>query len=114
MPTAGPVIDTVPVVSRKAPVIFGVLTLGMVLILVLRSPRTGDTTFRLAANTDFVALPELTVPSMAGAWTLTAVCALLTAESVRRYVAHRSTPVWAAGGLRRRLDGGLPDLGRGR
>ncbi|WP_457206715.1 ABC transporter permease [Nocardioides sp. P5_C9_2] len=92
-PTSAPVIDTVPVVSRKAPVIFGVLTLGMVLIL-LFAAQSGDTTFRLSASTDFATLPELTVPAMAGAWTMTVACALLTAESVRRYLARRATPMW--------------------
>ena len=42
VPTAGPVIDTVPVVSRKVPIIFGVLTLCMALIL-LFAPQDGET-----------------------------------------------------------------------
>ncbi len=93
-PTAGPVVETVTVVSRKTPVIFSVLTLGLVLILALSS-ETGDTTFRLAADTDFFSLPEVTIPSLPGAWVFTAVCAVLTAESVRRYLAKGSTPGWA-------------------
>ncbi|KRF35386.1 ABC transporter permease [Nocardioides sp. Soil805] len=92
-PTSAPVVDTVAVRSLKTPVIFGVLTLGLALILLLEAP-SGDTTFRLAVSTDFASLPELTVPAAAGAWTLTAVCALLTAESVRRYLARRTSPIW--------------------
>ena len=51
---------------------------------------------------------------MPTAWILTAVCALLTAESVRRYLAKRPTPGWVVVALRRGLDGGLPHLGRRR
>jgi ABC-type uncharacterized transport system permease subunit len=92
--TRGPVVATVTVVSRKTLVILGVLTLGLALILAT-SAETGETTFRLAADSDFVTLPELTVPSLRTAWILAAVCALLTAESLRRYVAGRPTPAWA-------------------
>ncbi|HXH77087.1 ABC transporter permease [Nocardioides sp.] len=92
--TGGPVVATVTVVSRKTLIIFAVLTVGLALILA-RSAETGETTFRLAADTDFVSLPELTVPSLRTAWLLAAVCALLTAESLRRYLAKRSTPAWA-------------------
>lgn len=92
-PTAGPVIDTVPVVTRKVPISFGVLTLAMALILLVEPP-SGDTTFRLAVGTDFVALPELTVPSAAGAWVLTVLCGLLAAESTRRYLSGHRTPTW--------------------
>ena len=52
------------VVDRKAPVIFGVLTLGLALIVALAA-QTGDTTFRLAVPSDFVELPRITVPSTA-------------------------------------------------
>ena len=93
-PVSGPVVATVTVVSRKTLVIFAVLTVALGLILAT-SAETGETTFRLAADTDFVALPELTVPSLPSAWLLAAACALLTAESLRRYVANRQTPGWA-------------------
>lgn len=93
-PTSGPVVATVVVVSRKTLVIFAVLTAALALILVT-SAETGDTTFRLAADTDFFQLPELTIPSLPSAWILAAVCALLTAESLRRYLAKRPTPGWA-------------------
>ena len=92
--TGGPVISRVTVVSRKTLVIFAVLTAGLALILAT-SAEDGDTTFRLAVDTDFVSLPNLTVPSLVTAWILTAVCALLSAESLRRYLAKRPTPGWA-------------------
>ncbi len=93
-PTGGPVIGTVTVLSRKTLVIFAVLTVALALILAM-SAESGDTTFRLAAETDIVSLPELTVPSLPTAWVLAAICALLTAESLRRYLAKRRTPGWA-------------------
>jgi simple sugar transport system permease protein len=88
------VVATVTVVSRKTLVIFAVLTAALGVILAT-SGETGDTTFRLAADTDFFALPEVTVPSLPGAWVLAAVCALLTAESLRRYLSRQPTPGWA-------------------
>lgn len=91
--TGGPVIATVTVVSRKTLVIFAALTAALGVILAT-SAETGDTTFRLAADTDFFALPDLTVPSLPTAWVLTALCALLTAESLRRYLTQRPTPGW--------------------
>jgi general nucleoside transport system permease protein len=92
-PATAPVIATVAKVSRKTVVVFAVLTAGLALILLL-APASGDTTFRLSVPTDFVTLPEVTVPAMAGAWALTLVCALLTAEALRRYLARRHTPAW--------------------
>jgi ABC-type uncharacterized transport system permease subunit len=91
--TSGPVVATVAVVSRKTLVILAVLTAGLALILAT-SGETGDTTFRLAVDTDFASLPEVTVPALPTAWLLTAVCALLTGESLRRYLAKRRTPGW--------------------
>ena len=92
-PSSAPTIGSVPVVSRKAPIILGLLTVALGLILVLAA-QTGETTYRLAAASDFVELPELTVPTMATAWVLAVVCALLAAESIRRLVARRRTPGW--------------------
>lgn len=91
--TGGPVVGTVKVASRKTLVIFAVLTAGLALILAT-SAEAGDTTFRLAADSDFFQLPQLTVPSLPTAWVLAAVCAVLTAESLRRYLTKRSTPGW--------------------
>ena len=92
--TGGPVVATVKVVSRKTLVIFAVLTAALAALVLLRG-EPGDSTFRLATGTDFFQLPELTIPSVPGAWLLTLVCALLTAESLRRYLAKRPTPGWA-------------------
>ena len=118
--TAGPVAAVVTVVSRKTLVIFAVLTAALAALVLLRGT-PGDATFRLAADTDFFQLPELTIPSVPTAWALTAVCALLTAESLRRYVAKSPTPgwvvvlfavAWLAGFLTEEASGGsLPVVG---
>lgn len=80
------------VVTRKTPLVFTLLTLGLGAAVAL-APATGDTTFRLATKTDFVALPEITVPSQGTAWVMVALLALIAAETWRRYLAQRRTPV---------------------
>jgi len=83
----------VTVVDRKAPVLFGLLTVGLALI-VLFAAQDGDTTFRLNVASDFVELPRLTVPSTVTAWILMVVCALCTAGSVAMFRQKRNTPLW--------------------
>ncbi|WP_307861940.1 ABC transporter permease [Nocardioides sp. SYSU D00065] len=79
--------------ARKLPVVLGVLTLGLGLILVLSS-HSGDTTFQLAADTDFVALPDIVVPSGPTGWVMVLACLALTAEAVRRMLGHLRQPTW--------------------
>ena len=81
------------VVDRKGPVIFAVLTVALALIVAL-APQPGDTTFRLAADSDFAQLPALTVPSTATAWLLVLACVLSTAVAILRYLRQRPTPLW--------------------
>ncbi|MGZ5403132.1 MAG: ABC transporter permease [Nocardioides sp.] len=97
-PAAAPTADAhemhvIAVASRKVPVLFGLLTLGLGLAILL-SPQSGDTTFRLASRNDFFALPDITVPSQGTAWLMVALLAVCTGESVRRYLARRPTPLW--------------------
>ncbi len=88
-----PLAGVTTVVDRKAPILFGALTLVLLLIVAL-VPESGDTTFRLATGADFVQLPEITVPSTATAWILVVVCALCTAAAVRLYLQRRNSPLW--------------------
>ncbi|HEU4811382.1 MAG TPA: ABC transporter permease [Nocardioides sp.] len=81
------------VVDRKAPILFGVLTVGLLLIVAL-APQSGDATFRLATSTDFVELPAVTVPSTATTWLLVLVCALCTAASILLFLKERNTRLW--------------------
>ncbi len=84
---------TTAVVSKKAPALLGFLTLALALILLLEA-KPGKTAFGLAQDSDFFQLPDLTLPSTITAWVLVAVCAALTAESVRRYLVKATTPMW--------------------
>ncbi|MDO9457655.1 ABC transporter permease [Nocardioides sp.] len=87
--------QVIPVVSRKTPVLFSILTLALA-AAVLLGGESGDTTFRLASRDDFFELPEITVPSQGTAWVVVVLLALGSAEAWRRYLARRSTPLWIA------------------
>ncbi|WP_242497199.1 ABC transporter permease [Nocardioides oleivorans] len=79
--------------ARKLPIILGVLALGLAIVLI-RAGHSGDTTFRLATDSDFVSLPDIVVPSAGTAWTMVVVCLALTAEAVRRMLARSRQPMW--------------------
>ena len=79
--------------AKKLPIIFGVMV-ALLAITLLRSSHAGDTTFQLAAETDFVTLPDITVPSMLTAWLMVLVCAAVLGESVRRLLARVRQPMW--------------------
>ena len=81
--------------AKKMPILLGVMTAVLAVIL-LRSPHSGETTFELAAPNDFIQLPDIVVPSMLTAWVMVAVCAVLTAETVRRTLGGQRQPVWLA------------------
>ena len=79
--------------ARKLPVALGVLTLLLAAIL-LGSPHSGKTTFQLSAESDFVTLPDIVVPSGPTAWLMVVICLALTAEAVRRLLTHQRQPGW--------------------
>ncbi|HTW18477.1 MAG TPA: ABC transporter permease [Nocardioides sp.] len=85
--------QVITLVSKKVPVLYAVLTLGLAAAVGFSS-QSGDTTFRLATRHDVYKLPAVTVPAEATAWVMVALMALCTAESARRYVAKRTTPLW--------------------
>ncbi|GAB2755055.1 ABC transporter permease [Nocardioides salsibiostraticola] len=87
--------EIVSIVSRKTTVLFAVVTLGLAAVVGLGS-QSGDTTFRLAARSDFFQLPEITVPAVGTAWVMIAIMALCVVDSARRLLAQRSTPIWLA------------------
>ncbi len=96
-PTPAPdkeiVLPEVVVVDRKAPIIFAVLTAALAITLFFGA-QDGDTSFRLAAPSDFVELPTITVPSTATAWILILVCAALTGLSFFWMTQQRNTTLW--------------------
>ena len=79
--------------AKKLPIIFGVLSAVLAVILI-RSGHSGDTTFQLSAESDFVTLPDITVPSSLTAWLMVAICAAVTADAARRMLAHVRQPAW--------------------
>ncbi len=78
---------------KKLPIIFGVLTAVLAVILI-RAGHSGETTFQLSAGTDFVKLPDITVPSTTTGWAMVLVCAVGAAESLRRMLMHVRQSVW--------------------
>ena len=79
--------------ARKLPIILGVMS-ALLAVILLRSSHSGDTTFQLSAETDFVKLPDIVVPSMLTAWLMVIVCLALTGEAVRRMLGRHHQPMW--------------------
>ncbi|MBD3914185.1 ABC transporter permease [Nocardioides hwasunensis] len=79
--------------TRKLPIILGVLTIALAIVL-LRSGHSGKTRFQLAVDSDFVQLPDIVVPSGPTAWVMVVISLALTGESVRRMLAHLRQPIW--------------------
>lgn len=85
--------QTITVVARKTPVIMAVVTVGLGLAVLLGA-QDGSTAFRLSTADDLFSLPTVEVPAEVTALVLVGLMALCTAESVRRYLARRKTPLW--------------------
>ncbi|WP_148571161.1 ABC transporter permease [Nocardioides caldifontis] len=83
----------VTVVSRKAPVVLSIFTVGLALVLLLGS-HDGDTTFRLSTRDDLFQLPAVTVPAMVTAWLLVVVMAAIAGWSWALTLRERPTPLW--------------------
>ncbi len=79
--------------ALKAPIALGIVTMLVALLVAFKS-RDGDTTFRLATDTDLFELPEITVPSTATVATMVALLALCTAASAFLVSRGRRTPLW--------------------
>lgn len=88
-----PIAGVTTIIDRKPAVMFSVMTVGLALIL-LFSDFSGDTTFRLATDKDFVDLPAPTVPAAPTAWILVLFCAVCAAVSVWLLLSERRTPMW--------------------
>ncbi|MDO8106908.1 ABC transporter permease [Isoptericola sp. b441] len=85
----------VTVVSRKAPVAFGVITLLYGLLLALAS-REGLTHFRFATDGDFVHLPSVALPAMTTAWVCGLIALVLTGLAFALTQAARKVPIWVS------------------
>ncbi len=80
-------------VDRKAPIMLGVLSLGLLLIALFEG-REGETTFRLATAKDFVQLPALTVPATGTLWGAVVLTAGIAVASALLAARRRLTPLW--------------------
>jgi simple sugar transport system permease protein len=90
-----PIVVKPTIGGKKMPILLGVMTAFLALIL-LSSSHAGDTTFELATSTDFFQLPDIVVPSMVTAWVMVVICVLLSAETARRMMASQDYPAWVA------------------
>lgn len=92
-----PIDDDIPVAglrgALKAPIVLGVVTMLVSLLVAFKS-REGDTTFRLATDTDLFELPEITVPSTPSVTTVVILLALCTVASAFLVSRGRRTPIW--------------------
>jgi len=84
---------TVAVVSWKTPVIFTVVTV-LFALLPLFVPRAGDSTFRLTAGGEILALPNLVVPGTATAWVAVFLAAAVTTIAWWLAATRRTVPLW--------------------
>ncbi|GAA1538825.1 ABC transporter permease [Nocardioides humi] len=84
--------------ALKAPILLGVVTV-LIALLVIFKDRAGDTTFRLAADTDFFDLPEVTVPSTGTVITVVLLLAACTVASGLLASRGRRTPLWLIAGF---------------
>lgn len=84
---------TVAVVSWKTPVIFTVITV-LFALLPLFVPRAGDSTFRLTAGGELLALPNVVVPGTATAWVAVLVAAVVAGAAWALAANRRSVPLW--------------------
>ena len=84
---------TVAVVSWKTPVIFTVVTV-LFALLPLFVPRPGDSTFRLTAGGEILALPNVVVPGTATAWVAVFLAAAVTTIAWWLAATRRTVPLW--------------------
>jgi simple sugar transport system permease protein len=84
---------TVAVVSWKTPVIFTVVTV-LFALLPLFVPRAGDSTFRLTAGGEILALPNVVVPGTATAWVAVFLAAAVTTIAWWLAATRRTVPLW--------------------
>ncbi|HEX5857961.1 MAG TPA: ABC transporter permease, partial [Microbacterium sp.] len=77
----------------KAPIALAIFAL-LFAVLLLAAPRSGDTTFRLSTQNDFIQLPDLVVPITITAWACFVLLALLAAASAFFVQRSGRSPLW--------------------
>lgn len=92
---AADTLDTAVVVSWKAPIVYGVITvLAAVLFIVAR--QDGDAVFRISSPGEFIQLPEVVLGGVLTGAVCTVLLALVTLVSVLTVRARRRPPIWLA------------------
>ncbi|MCL2593982.1 MAG: ABC transporter permease [Promicromonosporaceae bacterium] len=80
--------------SFKLPIILTVVSVLLVVMLLL-APRAGYAVFRLAAETDYVSIPDVRVRGLLVAWICVGAAALLLPLAWHRAVTYRKLWPWA-------------------
>jgi general nucleoside transport system permease protein len=94
--TASTTEETEVILSWKSTIAFAIFTaLAAVLFLLLRRP-ADVSTFRLATETDFFALPDVILPTFASGIVVVIVLAALTIFSLTNYLRGRKNSLWVA------------------
>src|SRR5665647_3065794 len=95
-PASAPALDEVrhvTVISRKAPIAFGVVT-GLVVLLLLLGSRAGNVKYRFSSAGEFFQVPSVSVPGMPLAWVCVALAVVATAGAVLYVRAAKRVPIW--------------------
>lgn len=88
-------LDTAVVVSWKAPIAYGVITLlAAVLFVVAR--QDGDAVFRISSPGEFIQLPEVVLGGVVTGAVCTVLLILITVASALLVRARRRPPIWLA------------------
>ena len=83
----------VTVTSRKGPIVYGVVTALLALLLLL-VPRSGNVRYRFSAEGDFFPVPSVSVPGMPLAWACVAIALVAAAGAVLYTRAAKQVPIW--------------------
>jgi simple sugar transport system permease protein len=95
-PAPAPNLDEVrhvSVISRKAPIVFGVVT-GLFLLLLTLGSRPGDVRYRFSSEGDLVRIPDVAVDGMTVAWVCVVFAVAATVAAVAYVRASRRVPAW--------------------
>ncbi|CAN5256951.1 MAG: ABC transporter permease [Nocardioides sp.] len=90
---AVPSVDATVRIGPKNAIALSVAVAGLALLLLLGG-HSGSTTFRIAADSDFAELPDITLAASWVPWLLVALCAAIAAASWWLTTQNRSTPLW--------------------
>ncbi|GAA1840426.1 ABC transporter permease [Agromyces salentinus] len=88
-----PALARTVVVSWKAPIAFGVITV-LAAILFLVAGQGGEAVFRISAAGDALQLPEIVLDATVVAWTSTILLLAITVASALLVRSERKVPVW--------------------